>query len=417
MSTPDLLFNYLRDILYTPERAALDLSVLPPEFQKLGEGMQFLADCLKENRAFTHAIATGDLSIDPPRLDNALAAPLKELQGTLRHLTWQTQQVAKGDYSQRVDFKGEFSDAFNTMIGQLQSRSEELVRKKAAVDKINAQLTQGLDLILALTNHTRNMIFVHAEESGQQVFANQPARWFQKAAPEAAEVLARQLVNRGRDSFHGSSTWTVELESTSGPIYYSAESFHVVWKDEYMVAHILTDDTERRKREDLHFHLAYEDPLTGLMNRRFAMDQMAQWMEQGISFVFSFVDVDYLKYCNDTFGHETGDRYLIDVAHSLQSLGGTLCRAGGDEFFLLREETTPERQDGRLHALRELLRTREDILYPCSFSYASILVPAKPEMPLKDYMKLADKQMYQFKQANKSPLGDAAYQDGRAGRR
>ncbi len=46
-------------------------------------------------------------------------SPFKQLQANLRHLTWQTQQIAKGNFDLRVDFMGDFSEAFNSMVASL----------------------------------------------------------------------------------------------------------------------------------------------------------------------------------------------------------------------------------------------------------------------------------------------------------
>ena len=51
------------------------------------------------------------------------------LHSSLMHLTWQAGEVAKGDYSQRVDFMGDFSEAFNAMVISLATH-ENLLRKK-----------------------------------------------------------------------------------------------------------------------------------------------------------------------------------------------------------------------------------------------------------------------------------------------
>jgi C4-dicarboxylate-specific signal transduction histidine kinase len=83
-------------------------------------------------REFSSALASGNLEESPlPR--NLLASPFKQLHAALRHLTWQTERIAKGDYSQRVHFMGDFSNAFNSMVetlamseAQLQSANEEL---------------------------------------------------------------------------------------------------------------------------------------------------------------------------------------------------------------------------------------------------------------------------------------------------
>jgi C4-dicarboxylate-specific signal transduction histidine kinase len=83
-------------------------------------------------REFSSALASGNLDESPlPR--NLLASPFKQLHAALRHLTWQTERIAKGDYSQRVHFMGDFSNAFNSMVkalamseAQLNSANEEL---------------------------------------------------------------------------------------------------------------------------------------------------------------------------------------------------------------------------------------------------------------------------------------------------
>lgn len=55
-----------------------------------------------------------------------LAGSLKTLQAHLRHLTWQVQQVAAGDFTQHVDFMGDFSAAFNLMVSQLDEAFQKI---------------------------------------------------------------------------------------------------------------------------------------------------------------------------------------------------------------------------------------------------------------------------------------------------
>ena len=122
------LFEYLRQVIYSPDGAHLDIGLLPPEFRELGEGLSYLAECHEEERTFALALAKGDFDAQPPGRENALAGPLKTLHNSLKHLTWQTQQVAKGDYGQRLDFMGDFAAAFNTMVRQLEERKEAMER-------------------------------------------------------------------------------------------------------------------------------------------------------------------------------------------------------------------------------------------------------------------------------------------------
>jgi len=83
---------------------------------------------------FTLAVSQGDLE-QPLTARGSLAGSLKTLDAALRHLTWQTQRVAAGDFTQRVDFMGEFSEAFNSMV--------------VALDKARAELDERNELLQA----------------------------------------------------------------------------------------------------------------------------------------------------------------------------------------------------------------------------------------------------------------------------
>lgn len=80
---------------------------------------------LLQIRRLVLALAQGDLAYEI-KAKGTLAGAVKSLQANLRHLTWQTQQVARGDFSQRVEFMGEFSAAFNEMVIQLDAMAKEL---------------------------------------------------------------------------------------------------------------------------------------------------------------------------------------------------------------------------------------------------------------------------------------------------
>jgi diguanylate cyclase (GGDEF)-like protein len=87
--------------------------------------------------SFTLALSRGDLDVTAPRGRNHLLQPLKNLQANLRHLTWKTQQIATGDFAQRVDFMGEFSSSFNSMVAQLAAARQELLRKNQELETLS----------------------------------------------------------------------------------------------------------------------------------------------------------------------------------------------------------------------------------------------------------------------------------------
>lgn len=143
----ELLFEYLRSILYDSKVKTLDIKELDEPYQKLGMGLQFLEHAVVEMKEYSEALSKGQLSASVPDRDNFLCENLKNLHANLNHLTWQAKQVAKGDYTQNVSFLGEFSDAFNTMTRQLRER-ELYLRRKAEAEKDHASQMERCNQLL-----------------------------------------------------------------------------------------------------------------------------------------------------------------------------------------------------------------------------------------------------------------------------
>ena len=118
----------------------------PPDCEVREELAQLVA-YLGEISQFSRAMANGDLSASL-RLRGSLAGAMKGLHANLRHLTWQTQEIAAGDFTQRVDFLGEFSIAFNHMVEALAKGRDDLTAKntelEAALSDLKATQSQLL---------------------------------------------------------------------------------------------------------------------------------------------------------------------------------------------------------------------------------------------------------------------------------
>lgn len=92
---------------------------------------------INESYEFSLQLTHGNLKCKPPSY-NVLAGPVKDLQSNLRHLLWQVERVAHGDYSHKVEFLGDFSEAFNIYIEQVALR-EEYQKKVALLEKNNLE--------------------------------------------------------------------------------------------------------------------------------------------------------------------------------------------------------------------------------------------------------------------------------------
>jgi len=126
----DTLFSYINDLISNPSSASLDIESLPEAFGDFCKGLQYFANAVSETSTLAKELASGNLQCAMPSPGNEIAAPLKILHSSLSHLAWQTQQVAKGDYNQRVSYMGDFSAAFNNMVEQLEHRRKIILDEK-----------------------------------------------------------------------------------------------------------------------------------------------------------------------------------------------------------------------------------------------------------------------------------------------
>jgi phosphoserine phosphatase RsbU/P len=97
--------------------------------------MNQMISFMQEIHDFVIPLSKGELAEIKISRKNFLGSPFKELHSRLLHLTWQANQVANGDYSQRVDFMGEFSEAFNNMIDALDQNEKALKKKINELEK------------------------------------------------------------------------------------------------------------------------------------------------------------------------------------------------------------------------------------------------------------------------------------------
>jgi len=135
-----IIFAYLDDIVNSSKNASLSINSLPESFNDVTEGLKYINEIVTETKLFAKELSTGNLNCKLPSSDNEIAAPLKSLYASLKHLTWQAKRVAEGDYYQRVSFMGDFSLAFNDMIEQLEQRQQSDIREKERLESMQHEL-------------------------------------------------------------------------------------------------------------------------------------------------------------------------------------------------------------------------------------------------------------------------------------
>lgn len=123
---------------------------------------------------------------------------------------------------------------------------------------------------------------------------------------------------------------------------------------------VLRDITERKQADAQIRQLAYYDTMTGLPNRLLLQEklssQVRKAMRKQVGGALLFIDIDNFKALNDTYGHDVGDAFLIEVAKRIRQAVrrlDTVSRLGGDEFVVVLdnlhyEPTQAEKQARRV---------------------------------------------------------------------
>jgi len=142
LNVPEEDIDRITEVLYRILRGETPRPIeLPPDYpdnevkQVAGYANRFIEQ-YGEFAKVMALLARGALDFEPPRGRMDVLQSLKNLHANLRHLTWKTQQIAGGDFSQRVDFMGDFSDAFNSMTDQLKEAYEAIRQEKEKSDKL-----------------------------------------------------------------------------------------------------------------------------------------------------------------------------------------------------------------------------------------------------------------------------------------
>lgn len=150
-----------------------------PLLEELSQKMQFLNNQFCDSYQFIVDLSRGKLNTETP-VRNLFVNPYKQLQSELRYLTWQIQQIADGDYNQRVYFSGDFSYAINKMIVALRERQElanKLEESNATKDKLFSIIAHDLrnpfNVILGfselLMESVQNKNLAEVEEYAQRI--------------------------------------------------------------------------------------------------------------------------------------------------------------------------------------------------------------------------------------------------------
>ncbi len=173
-----------------------------------------------------------------------------------------------------------------------------------------------------------------------------------------------------------------------------------------------------RLRQKLHIQSVH-DPLTGLFNRRYLQDSLERELRRSARgkkpLGLIMMDIDRFKKFNDEFGHDAGDKLLVEFGRHMGKQFREYdipCRYGGEEFMVLMPETPIEIAQKRAEQLRKSMKNLQlqydgEMLGPVSLSLGVAVYPFHGETS-ENLFRAADAALYQAKADGRNCVSIAA---------
>ncbi|MCA1794735.1 MAG: GGDEF domain-containing protein [Desulfobacteraceae bacterium] len=166
-------------------------------------------------------------------------------------------------------------------------------------------------------------------------------------------------------------------------------------------------------------HISITDNLTGCYNRLYTSENLDREVNRSLrykrSISLAMFDIDRFKSVNDTYGHQCGDRILVELVNRVTS--GTrkkvdwLVRYGGDEFLLVMPEAGGKQAFQTCQRIRKLVEEMqiewEGRVIPITVSIGfTCFNPAETAMSVdaEQLVKAADKALYKAKQTGRNKV-------------
>lgn len=172
------------------------------------------------------------------------------------------------------------------------------------------------------------------------------------------------------------------------------------------------DNSKSITNEELMTIANYTDSLTGIYNRKIGLEMLTKFVNElkldSPPFTVCFVDLNDLKYVNDKYGHQSGDKYIKTVVENIKKcirLSDVFARMGGDEFLVIFPKCTSDIVINIFDDVSKKLDEENNKNNPktyYSISYGILEVTAKKENHVESILSEAGAIMYTMKNEYKA---------------
>jgi diguanylate cyclase (GGDEF)-like protein/PAS domain S-box-containing protein len=248
-----------------------------------------------------------------------------------------------------------------------------------------------------------NHAFCELSGHDREVFLRQPFLTFLAEEERARFEAACSIFQRGGQGTLGD---VMISHKSGGDLVVDMSVSFIDSPVQPMMFLTFKDVTEKRRMEDQLAAATQTDELTGLYNKRALRTRLDVAIDRAerdeLCITLLFIDLDDFKHCNDTYGHEVGDRLLARVGEviraGIRNGADEGFRYGGDEFAVLLKGAPVD--VGEAVAERMRLDFAQGQNYGTTMSIG--LVAFEPGMHATDFVMAADRALYAAKAKGKN---------------
>ncbi|WP_051330846.1 sensor domain-containing diguanylate cyclase [Aneurinibacillus terranovensis] len=426
-STKKLYQNMNVDLWLSHDSFSTTLPV--KQFKFFGEDSEVSVQAYMEGRTIVQT-SNGERKL-------TLAAPLRGKQGVygVLELYSDTQVILPereiGYITMLADTAG---NAFEN--AQLYKQSRNVINELMLINKITKQLNTSLKLKDVLTFVTRklvetyhteyccilrkapdeDMFIVQAatdeEHIGKQIDAHAERLkeiYLKKESVILADIppgeergclLFEHRSFMGVPLFQGEEVAGALLVMDSRPNYYTFDNFKML---ELLAQHMNLAMTNASLHAEVE-RMVITDNLTGLYNRKYLYDHIYLSQQQDAYGSLILMDIDHFKRINDTYGHQTGDKILIQVANILlSSVRSTevAARWGGEELAIYLPKCSMETAITVAERVRTkvMTQTTPNITISCG---VATWTREQAKIDVEFLIQRADEALYEAKRAGRN---------------
>jgi len=198
---------------------------------------------------------------------------------------------------------------------------------------------------------------------------------------------------------------SIETAYDVGGVDYVSKPF----KPKELLARVKTQLKMRCIIENLEY-LASKDSMTGIYNRRKFFELSEKLFDSSAELYGVMIDIDEFKNINDTYGHDIGDKVIIEASFIVQKHlfeNEVFGRLGGEEFGIISPITGDNSIENRVEKLRDEIESSKILLEEKEISFTISLGVSKKSDTTKNLdnlLKEADDALYEAKNSGKNKV-------------